>query len=191
MIRLAILASGSGSNAQKIINHFKQSKEIEVHLVGSNKKDAYVLERAQKVNVKHFTFNKNKLNNGEVLHKLKEEKVDYIILAGFLALIPKELVKAFPMRIINIHPSLLPKFGGKGMYGMHVHEAVKKAGEVYSGLTVHLVNEEFDKGKVLFQATVKIQENESAEDIASKVLNLEHRYFSQVIESYISSHNIN
>jgi phosphoribosylglycinamide formyltransferase-1 len=187
MINIAILASGSGSNAQKLMDHFQDHPEIKISLLASNKKDAFALQRAKDMNVDTHHFSNAELKDGSLQILLSNKHIHLIVLAGFLALIPQGLIEAFPEKIINIHPSLLPKYGGKGMYGMHVHQAVKEAKETYSGLTIHLVNEEFDKGKVLFQATVKIQEEDTAEDIASKVLNLEHRYFAQVVESYLCS----
>lgn len=184
MINIAILASGSGSNAEKLMEYFANHSLIKITLLGSNKEEALALTKAKRMNVESWAFSNNDLKNGVVLHKLKEKKIDYIILAGFLALIPKQIIQAYPEKIINIHPSLLPNFGGKGMYGMNVHNAVKKAQKLYSGLTVHLVNEEFDQGKILFQARVKLQDLDTEENIAQKVLQLEHRYFSSVVESY-------
>ena len=185
MIRLAILASGSGSNAQCIINHFQNHPTISIQLIGSNRSKAYVLERAKESNIPFFIFSQQELNEGKVLETLIQQQINYIVLAGFLALIPAQLVKQFENRILNIHPSLLPKFGGKGMYGLHVHQAVKQAAEKWSGPTIHLVNENFDEGKILFQARVKIHDEDRAEKIQQKVLHLEHRHFAHVVESYI------
>ena len=185
MKRLAILASGSGSNAEKIMEHFQTSLKAEVALVASNKADAFVLERAKKFGVSTFTFSRKEMEAGLLLEKLQEEKVDWVILAGFLLKIPDELIRAFPNRMVNIHPALLPKYGGKGMYGMHVHEAVKAAGDAETGITIHLVNENYDEGKIIFQAATAIGPEDTPEEIAHKVHALEHRYFPEVIESLL------
>jgi phosphoribosylglycinamide formyltransferase-1 len=183
--RLAILASGSGSNAEKIMEYFKNSEKAKIALVASNKADAFVLERAKKFEVPTFTFSKKELEEGFLLKKLQAEKIDWVILAGFLLKIPAELTRAFPDRMVNIHPALLPKYGGKGMYGLHVHQAVKDAGDTETGITIHLVNENYDEGKIIFQAATSVEESDSPEDIASKVHALEHRYFPEVIGSLI------
>jgi phosphoribosylglycinamide formyltransferase 1 len=183
--RLAILASGSGSNAEKIMAHFQHSEKAEIALIASNKPDAYVLERAKKFNVPTFTFSKKEMDAGVLLEKLQEEKIDWVILAGFLLKIPVELTRAFPDRMVNIHPALLPKYGGKGMYGAYVHEAVKAAGEKETGITIHLVNENYDEGKIVFQASTAIDELDNPDSIAAKVHELEHKYFPQVIEELL------
>lgn len=185
MKKLAILASGSGSNAEKIMEYFKDSEKANIALVASNKAGAYVLERAKKFNVPSFTFSKKELEEGFLLDKLQTEKIDWVILAGFLLKIPAELIRAFPDRMVNIHPALLPKYGGKGMYGAHVHQAVKDAGETETGITIHLVNENYDEGKIIFQAATQVRPEDSPEDIAEKVHALEHRYFPEVIESLL------
>lgn len=185
MQRLAILASGSGSNAEKIMEYFQKSKKASVALIASNKTDAFVLERAKKFQVPTFTFSRKEMQEGKLLEKLKQEKIDWVILAGFLLKIPEELIRAFPDRMVNIHPALLPNYGGKGMYGMHVHEAVKAAGDKSTGITIHLVNENYDDGKIIFQAATAIDPTDTPEDIAQKVHALEHRYFPEVIESLI------
>lgn len=181
--RLVIFASGKGSNAAKIIEHFAGNAAGEVVAVGSNKSDAPVLSLAQNAGIETFSFDQQALEDGRVLSKLKSLEADYIILAGFLKKIPGSLIQAYPSHIVNIHPALLPKFGGPGMYGMRVHEAVKAAGERVTGITIHLVNEAYDEGARLFQARVGIAPNDSAEDIAAAVLQLEHRFFPQVIEA--------
>lgn len=183
--RLAILASGSGSNAEKIMAHFKSSNLAEIALVASNKADAFVLERASKFDVPTFTFTKKELESGIVLEKLVAAKIDWVILAGFLLKIPAELTRAFPDRMVNIHPALLPKYGGKGMYGAHVHEAVKAEGEKETGITIHLVNENYDEGRIVFQASTPLQDSDTPESIAEKVHALEHKYFPKVIESLL------
>lgn len=185
MIRLAILASGSGSNAEKIMEHFQQSPKAKVALVASNKADAFVLERAKKFGVPTFTFTRKEMEAGELLAKLQEKKIDWVILAGFLLKIPDELIRAFPERMVNIHPALLPNYGGKGMYGNFVHEAVKAAGDTRTGITIHLVNEHYDEGKIVFQASTTVLAEDTPEQIAQKVHALEHRYFPEVIESLL------
>lgn len=167
------------------MEYFKNSEKAKIALVASNKADAFVLERAKKFEVPTFTFSKKELEEGFLLKKLQAEKIDWVILAGFLLKIPAELIRAFPDQMVNIHPALLPKYGGKGMYGAHVHEAVKAAGDTETGVTIHLVNEHYDEGKIIFQAATSVEESDSPEDIASKVHALEHRYFPEVIESLL------
>jgi phosphoribosylglycinamide formyltransferase-1 len=182
---IAILASGSGTNAEEIMKYFQNSSKGKVVLVASNKKEAFVLERAKKFQVPSYTFNKASLESGELVQKLKDDKVDVVVLAGFLLKIPDNLIQAFPDSIVNIHPALLPKYGGKGMYGSKVHEAVKEAGDKETGITIHLVNENYDEGKIIFQAGVSISPEDSPETIAQKVHKLEHKYFPNVIESLL------
>ena len=167
------------------MEYFQTSPKAEVVLIGSNKTDAFVLERAKKFDVPTFTFTKSELNAGTVAERLLAEGVDLVVLAGFLLLIPDNLIKAYPDKIVNIHPALLPNYGGKGMYGSRVHEAVKNAGEKETGITIHLVNSEYDKGKIIFQAAVAILPEDDSETIAQKVHNLEHKYFPNVIESLL------
>lgn len=185
MKKIAILASGSGSNAEEIIKYFQHSKKGKVVLIGSNKKDAFVLERAKKFEVPAFTFDRTELEAGELTKKLMEEGIDFVVLAGFLLKLPDQLIQAFPNKIINIHPALLPKYGGKGMYGMKVHETVKDSGDKETGITIHLVNEHYDEGKIIFQAAVPIDLEDSPEQIAQKVHQLEYKYFPNVIESLL------
>lgn len=185
MTRLAILASGSGSNAEKIMEFFKNSPKAQVGLVASNKADAFVHERAKKFGVPSITFSKKELDGGILLEKLQSEKIDWVILAGFLLKIPVDLIRAFPDRMVNIHPALLPNYGGKGMYGSFVHEAVKAAGETQTGITIHLVNENYDEGKIVFQAATPLFPEDTPETIAAKVHELEHRFFPEVIDSLI------
>lgn len=185
MIRLALLASGSGSNAEKIMEHFQNSSKAQVALVASNKIDAFVLERAKKFDVPTFTFSRKEMEADVLLSKLQEQKIDWVILAGFLLKIPADLIRAFPNRMVNIHPALLPKHGGKGMYGHHVHEAVKAAGDTETGITIHLVNEHYDEGNIIFQAATSVTREDTPETIAQKVHALEHRYFPGVIESLL------
>lgn len=182
---IAIFASGKGSNAEKIIDYFAHHPNIKVCCVLSNKRDAGVLDMASSKNIFVKTFNKQELENSAIERFLIEQKVDYIILAGFLLKIPQGLIKSFPDKIINIHPSLLPKYGGKGMYGINVHKAVVENKENESGISIHLVNEEYDKGRILLQEKCAVSENDTAEDLAKKIRVLEHKYFAPCIEQYI------
>lgn len=184
-INLAIFASGSGTNAENIIKYFENHERIQVKEILSNKKDAFVHQRAKNLNIPSSTFNKEQFNDSSFIKRL--EDIDYIILAGFLWLIPKFLIKAYPYKIINIHPALLPKFGGKGMYGDRVHNAVIEAGEKESGITIHLVNEEYDKGEILFQTKCALTKTETANSLAQKIHALEYEHFPRVIEEYIMS----
>lgn len=183
-IHLAIFASGSGSNAVNIYRHFEDSEWIRVHTIISNKKDAGVWNRFEKINVDKRVISNIELESDEFIHYLQE--IDFIILAGFLAKIPDKLLNTFTDRIINIHPSLLPKYGGKGMYGRHVHQAILLNKETESGITIHLVNEEYDQGRILFQEKIAIGAQETIETLESKIHELEFLYFPQVIEKYIS-----
>jgi phosphoribosylglycinamide formyltransferase-1 len=184
-MNIAILASGAGSNAANIIEHFKNTS-VHVSLVACNKAEAGVFQIAKDNEIDSFQLTKeNFKNSDQFVNELQHRKIDLVILAGFLWLVPSNLVRAFEERIINIHPALLPKFGGKGMYGHFVHEAVYNAHEVESGITIHLVNEEFDKGKILFQAKENV-ENCSASEIEQKVRALEIEHFPKAIENFIS-----
>lgn len=185
MKKIAILASGNGSNAEEIISHFKHSEKARVALIASNKKDAFVLERAKNHGIPACSFNRTDLEEGRLKEKLEETGIDFIVLAGFLLKVPEHLIDAFPDRIINIHPALLPKYGGKGMYGSFVHQAVKDNREVSTGITIHYVNRNYDEGQVIFQKSVDISTDDSPEDIAHKVHALEHKYFPKVIESLL------
>lgn len=186
--RLAIFASGNGSNSEAIMKYFQNHAGIEVTALLTNNAGAFVLERAKKFNVPSRVFDKNQFRESEeVIKWLAENKITHIILAGFLLLIPEKLIKAFPDRIINIHPSLLPKFGGKGMYGSKVHEAVVAAGEKETGITIHLVNEHYDEGKVLAQFKCSVSANDDVKSTAEKVLQLEHENYPKEIERWILS----
>ncbi|MBI1289016.1 MAG: phosphoribosylglycinamide formyltransferase [Flavobacteriales bacterium] len=186
MHRIAIFASGTGTNTVRIIEYFKGHSSIEVALVLSNKVDAPVLEKAKDLGVETFAFNRGAFyETNDVVEKLQADKIDYVVLAGFLWKVPDNLLKAFPDRIINIHPALLPKFGGKGMYGINVHRAVKESGEAETGISIHLVNEEYDKGRMLFQARCKVLESDTPESIAAKVHELEYTNFPVEIERFI------
>ena len=183
---VAVFASGGGSNAEEIFKYFQNHEEIDVCLLLTNNPKAKVLERARKYNVPAVVFSKDDfVPSGNVPKLLSEKKVTHVVLAGFLWLIPEFLIRAFPNKIINIHPALLPKYGGKGMYGEKVHAAVKQAGEKYSGLTIHLVNENYDEGRILYQAECALNEDDTPADIAKKVLELEHANYAKVIEGWI------
>lgn len=184
--RIAIFASGSGSNAQKIMEHFKRSSEAEVVLILTNNPQAYVLQRADNFEIPSHIFSRHEFyDTDSVIRLLKNLQVDLIVLAGFLWLVPPALLAAFPNKIINLHPALLPKFGGKGMYGDHVHKAVLAAGEEESGITIHFVNEQFDEGEILHQSRFKIEPGDTLEIIKFKGQQLEHQNFPRVIESLL------
>jgi phosphoribosylglycinamide formyltransferase-1 len=184
MKRIAIFASGSGTNAQNFFEYFADHRDIKVDSLFSNKPGAYVLERAKKFGVPAFLISRESFySTGEVLAILKERKIDLIVLAGFLWLVPKNLIDAF--RIVNIHPALLPKYGGKGMYGMKVHSTVVANKEPESGITIHYVNEVFDNGEIIFQAKCKVEGLDSPEDVAAKVHQLEYKYFPRVVEEVL------
>jgi phosphoribosylglycinamide formyltransferase 1 len=184
--RLAVFASGNGSNAEEIFKYFKTHPSIGVGLLLSNNPEAFALERARNHGIQTITFNRQEFLDGTRLRiHLKNEGITHIVLAGFLWMIPGYLLKSFPDRIINIHPALLPKYGGKGMYGSKVHEAVKAARELQTGITIHLVNERYDEGKILFQEKCAISENHSPDEIAACVHKLEHEHYPKVIEQWI------
>lgn len=186
MIKVAVFASGSGSNAENIANYFRGNTNVTIDAIVSNKYDAYVHQRAKMLGIESFTFSKQDFEEStSVINFLKERQIDFIVLAGFLLKIPESLVNAFPFRIINIHPALLPKYGGKGMYGSHVHEAVVQAKEKESGITIHYVNENYDEGNIIFQAKCEVLITDSAADVAQKVHQLEYKYFPTIIESTI------
>ena len=182
---IAILASGSGTNAQRIMEHFANSDVAQVVLVASENANAYVLTRAQKAGIEALTFSMTAFRNGELLEQLKQRNVDFVVLAGFLKLVPQAMVEAFAGRMMNIHPALLPNYGGKGMFGHHVHEAVVANGEKQSGITIHYVNGVYDTGDVIFQATCPVLPTDTPDTLAERIHELEHRYFPQVIEGVI------
>ena len=183
---LAILASGSGTNAEEIFKHFKDHPQIEVSLLLSNNPEAYALVRARNHNVPAVAFSRAEFKEGTTIVKeLEANNITHIILAGFLWLIPDYLLQRFPHRIINIHPALLPKYGGKGMYGMKVHEAIKTFGEIETGITIHEVNEHYDEGKVIFQATCPVSADDTPDTIAKKVHALEYAHYPRVIEKWV------
>lgn len=185
-VSIAVFASGTGSNARRIMQHFQHSDAVQVRLVVSNKADAGVLEIARDMGVETLVINRTGFYHSEtIVEELRRRDIRFIALAGFLWLIPEYLVQAFPRAIVNIHPALLPKFGGKGMYGAHVHEAVKQAGETESGITIHYVDEHYDEGQPVFQARCPVLPTDTATDIARRVLELEHRHFPLVIEQLL------
>ena len=186
MHNIAIFASGGGSNAEKIMAHFEQHQAISVRLLVCNKADAGVLNVAAQYDIPFLIVSKTYFSEGEdLVDILAEYEVDALVLAGFLWLIPAYLIQAFPNKILNIHPALLPKYGGKGMHGSHVHEAVKAANETQSGITIHEVNERYDEGKTIFQAVCALDADDTPNDIARKVLALEHKHFAPVIEEWL------
>lgn len=186
--RIAIFGSGGGSNAQAIIDYFRSHDEVEVSLIVSNRKSAYILERAENENIPAVYVHKEDFKTDEGLTAmLAKHQIDFIILAGFLLLVPSYLIDQYPDKILNIHPALLPKFGGKGMYGMHVHRAVHEAGEKKSGITIHYVNKHYDEGNIIAQFEVDLIEGDEPEVIAKKVLALEHQHYPQVIEKILTS----
>lgn len=184
--RLAIFASGGGSNAEEIIRHFSQCDKASVSLIVSNKASAFVLERAKKHDIKSVVIPRNFVVEKETLENaLASENIDFIILAGFLLKIPEWLINKFPNQIVNIHPALLPKYGGKGMYGKHVHQAVFDNFEKESGITIHYVNGQYDEGQIIFQKSIHLDTLDTPVKIASKVLELEHQHYAETIESLL------
>lgn len=186
MKNIAIFASGSGTNAQRIIEYFASNKDINICRIFTNKKDAFVLSRAEKFKIPFLIFNRNDFYNSDyVLNYLIDDEIDFIVLAGFLWLIPETILNIFSNKIINIHPALLPKYGGKGMYGSKVHESVIANNETESGITIHFVNDKYDEGQIIFQAKCKIETGETPASLAKKIHELEYKYFPEVIEKQI------
>jgi len=186
-IRLCIFVSGNGTNCENIIQYFQQKGNADIAFVLSNSAKAFALERAKRLGVKTYVLSKAEINDENVLLPLmKKEQVDFIVLAGFLLMIPDFLINTYDHRMINLHPALLPKFGGKGMYGHHVHEAVKAAGETETGMTVHWVNRKYDDGEILAQYRTPISPDDTPDDIAAKEHALEMKYFPKVIDEVIS-----
>jgi len=185
---IAIFASGGGSNAQKMIDYFANSTTVNVALIVSNKADAGVLGIAERHGIPALVIQRNNFYHSEqLLEALRAADIDFIVLAGFLWLIPPYLIQAFPQKMVNIHPALLPKYGGKGMYGMHVHEAVKAAGEPETGITIHYVNEHYDEGDIVFAAKTALTPEDSPADIAQKVQQLEHAHFPRVVDQLVNA----
>ncbi len=188
MNNIAVFASGSGTNAENIMRFFRPDNNIDVKLIVSNKASAKVLERAEKHNIDHFVFSREQFyDSDDVLQKLIDYNIDFIVLAGFLWLVPVNIIKRYPDKIINIHPALLPKYGGKGMYGSKVHESVIANGEKKSGISIHYVNECYDEGSIIFQATCPIAKGDTADDLASKIHELEYAHFPRVIAEVVRS----
>ncbi|MBF24960.1 MAG: phosphoribosylglycinamide formyltransferase [Flavobacteriales bacterium] len=185
MNKIAIFASGGGSNAENIIKFFYNSKKVKIALIACNCPNAKVLKKASKYDVETFLFNKKDLLANRVLEKLNEKKITFIILAGFLLKIPIKIINRFPNKIINIHPSLLPLYGGRGMYGMHVHNAVAEAKDLESGITIHYVNAIYDNGAIIFQAKCSLYKNILPKDIQKKVHKLELKFFPRIINNLL------
>ncbi|MDP4239897.1 MAG: phosphoribosylglycinamide formyltransferase [Bacteroidota bacterium] len=182
-LKIALLASGSGSNAENIVNYFSHNPDFDFPVIISNKPDAFVHQRAKKLQIASFTFSREEFSDGaKVLNLLKQYNIDCIVLVGFLLKIPQTLINVFPGKIINIHPALLPKHGGKGMYGMRVHQAVCDAGDTESGITIHYVNSNYDEGSIIFQAKCPVLPTDTPDMIAEKVHALEYEHFPKVIE---------
>lgn len=188
MKNIAVFVSGSGTNCENIIRHFRHSDAARVALVVSSRADAYALERAARLGVPSQVMTAAALRDEErVLAVLRSYDIHFIVLAGFLLMVPPFLVRAYAGRMVNVHPALLPKYGGKGMYGRHVHQAVRRSGDAATGITVHWVSEEYDSGDIIAQFSVPISANDSVDDIASKVHELETAHFPRVVEQVITS----
>lgn len=186
MKRIAIFASGSGSNAEAIAQHFADRADVQISLIMTNNPGAGVIQRARRLHIPVVIFDKKTFYESDrIVDLLVNQKTDLVVLAGFMMLIPETLVRAFPERMVNIHPALLPQHGGKGMYGHFVHEAVVAAGERQSGITIHFVNELYDEGRIIFQATCEVDSSDTPEDVARKVQALEHAHYPRVIEELI------
>jgi phosphoribosylglycinamide formyltransferase 1 len=183
--RIAIFASGSGTNAEAIMKYFKDHPLIKIELVLTNNPNALVLERARKFGVPTKVFNREEFASDEVVKSLREYGVTHIVLAGFLWLIPASLLKSYPNQIINIHPALLPKFGGKGMYGMKIHELIRSLNETETGITIHLINDKYDEGPILYQGRCEVASADTPKDIANKVHQMEYANYPLVIEQWI------
>jgi phosphoribosylglycinamide formyltransferase-1 len=183
---IAIFASGSGSNAEAIANYFANNELVKIAYFMTNDAEAGILKRGKRLNIPTLLFSKkNFVESDDIIRFLKSQEVDLVVLAGFLWLIPPAFIQAFPDSIVNVHPALLPKFGGKGMWGHHVHEAVVANKETESGITIHLVNESYDEGKILFQAKCPVLSTDSPEDVAANVLKLEHEHFPRVVDEVL------
>jgi len=187
MKKIALFASGNGSNAENIIAYFSEKNNVEIALIHTNNKDAYVIERAKNHHIPCLVFSSKELKETDiVLDKLCEYHIDFIVLAGFLLMIPKKIIDRYPGKIINIHPALLPKYGGKGMYGDIVHKAVRESGDTETGISIHFVNEKYDEGAIIFQVKCPVNPEDTPVTIAQKVHQLEYRYFPEIIEKVVS-----
>ncbi len=188
--RMAIFASGAGSNARKIIEYFQHHPSIEVSLVVSNNPSAGVLQIADEFRIPSLVIGRESLNDDNgCLEQLKNRDINFIVMAGFLWKLPPSIINSYPRKIVNIHPALLPAYGGKGMYGKHVHEAVIQNQEQQSGITIHLADELYDHGEVLFQASCTVEKNDTPDSLADKIHQLEHRYYAAEIENYLEKQN--
>jgi phosphoribosylglycinamide formyltransferase-1 len=187
MKKIILFASGSGTNTETIIRYFAAHQMAKVIAVYTNNPRAGVIQKAQHLQVPTVVFDRNDFESGKILAELKQLQPDLVVLAGFLWKIPAHFIAAFPQKILNIHPALLPKYGGKGMYGMYVHQAVLDQKETETGISIHLVNEQYDQGALLFQASTSVSDCHTAQDVADKVHALEKQHFSAVIESYLST----
>jgi phosphoribosylglycinamide formyltransferase-1 len=191
MNNIAIFASGSGTNAQTIAEYFQKTGKKNIRLILSNKSDAYVLKRSEKLKIPAIVFNREQFyHTSYVVDILNKYSINWIVLAGFLWLIPDNILKLFPNKIVNIHPALLPKYGGAGMYGNKVHEAVVANKEKESGITIHYVNDKYDQGTIIFQAKCSISPNDSPEDVAAKVHTLEYKYYPVIIEKLVEGNTV-
>lgn len=186
MKNIAIFASGNGTNAQRIAEYFAESSLVNISLILTNNPEAGVLQRAEKLGITSIVFNRESFSGTDnILEILKIKKIDFIVLAGFLWLIPHNIINSFPNRIVNIHPALLPKYGGKGMYGHHVHDAVILSGDEKSGITIHYVNEKYDEGNIIFQAKTEVTNVDTPDSLAGKIHKLEYAFFPKVIEDLL------
>lgn len=189
MKRLSIFVSGGGTNLQRIAEYFADNKEVEIVNVICNNPNAYAIERAKNLGIPCKIINRAEFKSEDFTKELLDQNIDLVVLAGFLWLLPKHLIDAFPNKIVNIHPALLPKYGGKGFYGEHVHEAVVAAEEEVSGITIHYVNECYDSGAIIFQAQVALEEGETADSLAAKIHKLEYQHYTVVIENLLRMKN--
>lgn len=186
MIKIALFGSGNGTNAQRICEYFAGRADVEVACIVYNKKGAYIAERAKKLGIEALYYGRETFyGSEEVVREMQERGVDYIVLAGFLWLVPKSLLEAYPRKIVNIHPALLPKYGGKGMYGAHVHEAVIAHGEKESGITIHIVDDRYDEGTTIFQARCEVSPEDTPESLAAKIHKLEYAHYAETIDRWI------
>jgi phosphoribosylglycinamide formyltransferase 1 len=187
MVKIAVFASGNGTNAQRIIEYFRENPKVRVDIVLTNNPHACVLERARNLEIPSVVFTREELEKtGKVLGILKERKIGFIVLAGFLWLVPNSILADFPGRVVNIHPALLPKYGGRGMYGMRVHEAVIKSGDPVTGISIHFVNSVYDEGEIIFRAECPVEPSDTPETLARKVHQLEYDYYPIVIEALVT-----
>lgn len=186
MKKIAILASGEGTNAERIIRYFTGHPTVEVAVIITNKAEAGVIRRAKNLQVPVEFLPAPAFKEGKVTERLRQYETDFVVLAGFLLRVPDDMLEAYPNRIVNIHPSLLPKFGGKGMYGSKVHEAVLAAGETESGITIHYINEHYDEGTIILQAQCPVMEGDTPDTLASRVHQLEYEHYPQVIEQLLA-----